>query len=94
MGETLGNVYVAGQSAGAYLAALMALDPSHLAKHDLEASSIRGTIPISPFLFVEEMAADGPKDVWGDNPRRLAEGFGHSSYRGGEGPDAADLRGW
>ena len=57
------NVYVAGHSSGAYLAALLALDPSHLAKHGLELSSIRGTIPISPFLYVEETAADRPKDV-------------------------------
>ena len=62
------NVYVAGQSAGAYLAALLAIDASHLARHGLEVSSIRGTIPISPFLYVEETAADREKDVWGEHP--------------------------
>lgn len=62
------NVYVSGHSAGAYLAALLTLDPSHLEAHDLAASSIRGSIPISAFLYVEETAADRPKDVWGTDP--------------------------
>ena len=62
------NVYVSGHSAGAYLAALLALDPSHLRAHHLDPSSIRGTVPISPFLYVEETAAERPKDVWGEDP--------------------------
>ncbi len=59
------RVYVGGHSAGAYLAALMGLDPSYLHAHDLELSAIRGTVPISPFLYVEEVAKDRPKTVWG-----------------------------
>ena len=62
------NVYLAGHSAGAYLAALLTLDPTHLGSHGLTPSSIRGSIPISAFLYVEETAADRPKDVWGSNP--------------------------
>ncbi len=62
------NVYVAGHSAGGYLAALLALDATHLGAHGLSPASIRGTIPISPFLYVEETAADRPKDVWGEDP--------------------------
>ena len=62
------NLYVAGHSAGGYLAALLALDPTHLGAHGLSLASIQGTIPISPFLYVEETAADRPKDVWGENP--------------------------
>jgi acetyl esterase/lipase len=62
------NVYVAGHSAGAYLAALLAVDPTHLGDHDLIPASIRGAILISAFLYVEETAADRPKDVWGADP--------------------------
>ena len=69
--ETYGGdpdrVFVAGHSAGAYLAALMSLDPSYLAAHGMKLSDIRGTIPISPFLYVEEpdVAPGRPKTVWG-----------------------------
>jgi acetyl esterase/lipase len=62
------NVCVAGHSAGAYLAALLSLDPTHLEAHGVDAASIRGSIPISAFLYVEETAADRPKDVWGEDP--------------------------
>lgn len=61
------RVFVAGHSAGAYLAALMSVDPSYLAAHGMKLSDIRGTIPISPFLYVEEpdVAPRRPKTVWG-----------------------------
>jgi len=62
------RVYVAGHSAGAYLASLLALDPDHLGAHALGPESIRGAIAISPFLYVEETAAVRPKDVWGKDP--------------------------
>lgn len=67
-GGDAGNVYVSGHSAGAYLAALLTLDPTHLSAHHLTPASIRGSIPISAFLYVEETAADRPKDVWGTDP--------------------------
>ena len=61
------RVFVAGHSAGAYLAALMSIDPSYLAAHGMKLSDIRGAIPISPFLYVEEpaVAPPRPKTVWG-----------------------------
>ena len=63
------RVFVSGHSAGAYLAALMALDPSYLAAHTMQLSDIRGAIPISPFLYVEDqdVAPSRPKTVWGTN---------------------------
>ena len=63
-----GKVYVAGHSAGGYLATLLALDSTHLGAHGLSPGLIRGTVPISPFLYVEETAAVRPKDVWGKDP--------------------------
>ncbi len=62
------NIYVAGHSAGAYLAALLTLDPTHLGAHGLTPGSVRGSIPISAFLYVEETAPERPKDVWGSDP--------------------------
>lgn len=62
------NVYVSGHSAGGYLAALLALDESHLRRYGVEFDVIRGAILISPFLYVEETARDRPKDVWGEDP--------------------------
>ena len=55
------NVYVSGHSAGAYLAALLVLDPTHLRTHHITPASLRGSIPISAFLYVEETAADGQR---------------------------------
>ena len=62
------NIYVSGHSAGGYLAVLLAMDPTHLAVHGQNIHSIRGVIPISAFLYVEETAQDRPKDVWGEDP--------------------------
>jgi acetyl esterase/lipase len=62
------RVYVSGHSAGAYLAALLALDRTYLGKHGLGLDAIRGAVLISPFLYVEETARDRPKTVWGMNP--------------------------
>ena len=59
------RVFVGGHSAGAYLAALMSLDPSYLKAHGMGLSAIRGALPVSPFLYVEETAPDRPKTVWG-----------------------------
>ena len=67
------NVYVGGWSAGAYLAALMAVDDRYLAAHGIRRASIRGWVPISPFLYVEETARDRPKTVWGEDPTTWLE---------------------
>ena len=62
------NVYVGGWSAGAYLAALMAVDAKYLGAHGRRPDDIRGWIPVSPFLYVEETARDRPPTVWGTDP--------------------------
>lgn len=62
------GIYVAGHSSGGYLAALLALDATHLGAHGLTLDAIKGSIPISPFLYVEETAKVRPKDVWGEDP--------------------------
>jgi acetyl esterase/lipase len=61
------RVFVAGHSAGGYLAALLSLDPSYLSVHGMTLGDIRGTILISAFLYVEEqdVAPSRPKTVWG-----------------------------
>ncbi|MEQ8860733.1 MAG: alpha/beta hydrolase [Pseudomonadales bacterium] len=62
------QVYVAGHSAGAYLAALLMLDASHLDAHGLNTDAIAGGVLISPFLYVEETAPERPLTVWGADP--------------------------
>lgn len=52
------RIYVAGHSAGAYLAALLAIDGSQKANDQSILSQISGSILISPFLYVEETAKD------------------------------------
>ena len=64
-GGDTSRMFLSGHSAGGYLAALMSLDPSYLGAHDVKLSHIGGTIPISPFLYVEDVAPDRPKTVWG-----------------------------
>jgi acetyl esterase/lipase len=69
------KVYVAGHSAGAYLAALLAIDSSLLQIHEIEDSKLAGAVLISPFLYVEETAKDRiEKDsiyqtIWGNDPQ-------------------------
>jgi acetyl esterase/lipase len=61
------RVFVVGHSAGAYLAALLALDPRYLAAQGLAPRDIRGFVPVSGFFYVDRtgVAPDRPKDVWG-----------------------------
>jgi acetyl esterase/lipase len=67
------KVYVGGHSAGAYLAALLAIDPSHIRVHGTMETKLAGAILISPFLYVEETAKDRiEKDaiyrkIWGND---------------------------
>jgi acetyl esterase/lipase len=73
------QVFVGGHSAGAYLAALLAIDPSLLKVNDTADFKIAGAILISPFLFVEETARDrietdsAYKTIWGNNPDKWLE---------------------
>ena len=61
------RLFVVGHSAGAYLAALLALDSRYLAAHGLTPRDIRGFVPVSGFFYVDRpgVAPDRPKDVWG-----------------------------
>ncbi|AUC79269.1 hypothetical protein CW736_07680 [Nonlabens sp. MB-3u-79] len=69
------KVYVGGHSAGAYLAALLAIDSALLQIHEIEDSKLAGAVLISPFLYVEETAKDRiEKDsiyqtIWGNDPQ-------------------------
>lgn len=66
------NVFIAGHSAGAYLAALVAIDSSLMEKHNIAQGALQGAILISPFLYVEETAPErissNPvfKSIWGE----------------------------
>jgi acetyl esterase/lipase len=61
------RVFVAGYSAGGYLAALIATDSRYLAAHQLSPRDIRGAVPVSAFYWVEGrgVAPDRDKSVWG-----------------------------
>ena len=81
-----GRVYLSGHSAGAYLAAQLSLDPRYLRAHELELSDIRGTAPISPFLYVEEVAPDRSKTVWGEDVKVWREASVASYFGTGKPP--------
>ena len=72
LGGDLKNIYVCGHSAGAYLAAVLALNKD-LKIHKMR--KIKGAILISPFLYVEETAPARIKrdtiykSIWGTNPK-------------------------
>lgn len=61
------KIFVIGHSAGAYLAALLVLDPRYLAAHRLTPQDLRGVVPVSAFFYVDRpgVAPDRPKDTWG-----------------------------
>jgi acetyl esterase/lipase len=61
------KLFVVGHSAGAYLAALLALDPTYLAAYQMTATDLKGIVPVSAFFYVDRpgVAPDRPKDVWG-----------------------------
>jgi acetyl esterase/lipase len=61
------RVFVAGHSAGAYLAALLALDPRFLDEQGLDPTDVRGFAPVSGFYYVERIASDRPRGTWGDH---------------------------
>lgn len=61
------QMFVAGHSAGAYLAALLAADPKYLQAEKLSPARIRGVLPVSGFYHIDRVAPDRPKFVWGDD---------------------------
>jgi acetyl esterase/lipase len=73
------KVYVGGHSAGAYLAAQIAIDSSLLNAHNKVDSKIAGAVLISPFLYVEETAKDRIErdstynTIWSNNPDKWLE---------------------
>ena len=87
------NVFIAGHSAGAYLAALVAVDRSLIEKHTIDHEVIKGTILISPFLYVEEtapkrIASDAVyKSIWGEKSKEWLK----ASVSGFIGPDQNDI---
>ncbi|MEI9948465.1 MAG: alpha/beta hydrolase [Pseudomonadota bacterium] len=67
------NIFVIGHSAGGYLAALLATDGRYLARHRLTPVDIRGVVPVSGFFWVDRVAPERPKSVWGDDRRFWVE---------------------
>lgn len=55
-GGDVSRIYLAGYSAGAHMAALVALDPKYLAKYQLNARAIRGVALISGIYQVGALA--------------------------------------
>jgi acetyl esterase/lipase len=62
------RIFLSGHSAGAYLISLLATDERYLKAQGLSKKSIAGVVPISGFFWVEKVAPDRPKDVWGSDP--------------------------
>lgn len=62
-------IFVIGHSAGAYLAALLALDERYLRAEGLTLRDIRGAVPVSGFFFVDRVAPDRSKSIWGSDTR-------------------------
>ena len=63
-----GNIFVAGHSSGAHLAALVATNPEYLKAYDLDRSIIRGFAGLSgPYAFEPE--AEDLKDMFGPPER-------------------------
>lgn len=62
------RVVLAGHSAGAWLAALLATDPRWLEERGLSRASLAGVVPISGFFHLPRLAPERPKSVWGENP--------------------------
>lgn len=87
------KVYVSVHSAGAYLAALLAVDPQYLKTNEVLLPKIKGSILISAFLYVEETAKDriatNPifKSIWGEDPQKWAK----ASVSGHLGPNKSPM---
>jgi acetyl esterase/lipase len=67
------EVFVVGYSAGAYLAMLLATDERYLGEAGVSASDIRGVASVSGFFWVERVAPDRDKSVWGSDARAWSE---------------------
>jgi acetyl esterase/lipase len=67
-GGDAGRVFVAGYSAGGYLAALLGSDVGYLQAHDLSTTDIAGLILIAATFDLANRPAD-MKGPWGADPR-------------------------
>jgi acetyl esterase/lipase len=79
------KIFIAGWSAGAYLAGLLALDERYLKEQDLSLENLSGAMPISGFFYVDQIAPDRPKDVWGEDKKVWVEAS-PSQYVRADGP--------
>lgn len=62
------NIFIAGHSSGAHIAALVATDPQYLKNYDMKRSVIKGFAGLSgPYAFVPE--AEDLKDMFGPPER-------------------------
>ncbi len=62
------KIFVTGHSAGGYLASMVTMDKSYLAKHDIDANSLAGSIPfsghaITHFTVRKERGIDGKQPI-------------------------------
>jgi acetyl esterase/lipase len=80
------QVFVIGHSAGAYLAALLALDREYLAVHRFSPDDVRGVVPVSAFYWVERVAPDRDKRVWGTDPQTWVDASPAHRVRAGAPP--------
>ena len=71
LGGSPDRIFVSGHSAGGYLASMVGLDESYLAKHDIDANRIAGLVPfsghtITHFTVRKERGIDGKQPVIDD----------------------------
>lgn len=62
------RMVLAGHSAGAWLAALLATDPRWLEERGMSRASLAGVVPVSGFFHVPRLAPERPRSVWGEDP--------------------------
>lgn len=61
------RLFVIGHSAGAYLAALLATDLRYLTAQAVPLAKLRGIAAISGFYWVERVAPQRDRKIWGDD---------------------------
>jgi acetyl esterase/lipase len=67
LGGDPSGVFVVGHSAGAYLTALLATDVRYLVQQGVAIEQLRGIVPVSGFYWVERIASNRPKHIWGES---------------------------
>jgi len=80
------QLFVMGHSAGAYMAALLVLDDRYLQGRGVSVSDVRGSIPLAGFFYVDRIAADRPKDVWGTEESAWVAASPHTYLEGASVP--------